>query len=86
MYFIALYFTAALYFIALCFTAALYFIAVGRLIRNVHIWKCIVKSVLFYGWECIAFVMQQLIDFISLIRITGKAIATAIEVTMEKLG
>ena len=30
--------------------------------------------------------MQQLIDFISLIRITGKAIATAIEVTMEKLG
>ena len=34
--------------------------------------------------ECMAFVMQKLIDFISLIRITGKAIATAIEVT--KLG
>ena len=30
--------------------------------------------------------MKQLIDFTSLIRITGEAIATATEQTLEKLG
>ena len=31
-------------------------------------------------------VMQQFVDFISLIKITGEATATAIEQTLEKLG